>query len=70
MKKQKYCDNAYFEHNNNIGIPKCIHNIAEYKVEIIYTDYEKETMFLCGECLKNLLQYNKKYGHEITYKTI
>ena len=46
----------------------CYKGIASWRVEVVYNEVDKDTLYLCDECYKKLKTLTKRYGQKIKSK--
>jgi hypothetical protein len=43
----------------------CFQHQATHQVEVIYNDYDRDTLFLCDECLARLRKLVRRQGYKL-----
>lgn len=56
------CDNAHVS-GNNIGLHQCYNNQAEFIVTVRYHEFEHDTLSVCKECKKYLVNSARGHGY-------
>jgi len=68
--KAMKCENASINGTGVSVYPQCFNNEATREVTVIYNEVERDTLYLCNECTKNLKRDARKHGYKVITKRI